>query len=89
MKRWVAILLLCLVSFYLDATSLDQCTEGVNDNCAPICHIFCADGCATVPVPEAPVPPAPDLMPRTRYEVKQAEQLVSLVVEPEKDPPRI
>ena len=32
MKRWAAILLLCLASFYLGATGLDQCAEGVNDD---------------------------------------------------------
>ena len=89
MRRWAAILLLCLASFYLGATSLDQCAEGVNDDCAPICHILCADGCASVPVPESPVPPAPDPLPRPRYEAERAENLVSLVIEPEKDPPRV
>ncbi|HJV88846.1 MAG TPA: hypothetical protein VJ623_00965 [Holophagaceae bacterium] len=88
MRRWAGILLLCLASIYLGATSLDQCDEGVNDDCAPICHILCADGCATVPVPETPVPPAPDPLPRLLYKVERTEQLVSLVMEPEKDPPR-
>lgn len=89
MKRWAAILLLCLASFYLGATSLDQCAEGVDDDCAPICHILCADGCATVPVPEPPVPPASDPLPRPCYEAGRAEHLVSLFIEPEKDPPRV
>lgn len=88
MRRWVAILLLCLASLYLGDTSLDQCAEGVNDDCAPVCHIFCADGCATVPVPDTPVPPAPDPLPRPRYEAEQAENPVELVIEPEKEPPR-
>jgi hypothetical protein len=88
MRRWVTILVLCLASFYLGATGLDECAEGVNDDCAPVCHIFCADGCATVPVPDAPVPTAPDPLPRPCYGVGPAEQLVSLVIEPEKDPPR-
>lgn len=88
MKRWVTILLLSLASFYLGATSLDQCSDGVNDDCAPVCHIFCADGCATVPVPESPVPPDPDPLPHIRYEAERAENLISLAVEPEKDPPR-
>jgi len=89
MRRWVAILLLCLASIYLGATNLDQCVEGVNDDCAPICHILCADGCATVPVPDAPCPPAPDPLPRLLYQAERTEQLYSLVVEPEKDPPRV
>lgn len=88
MKRWAAILIICLASFYLGATGLDECADGVNDDCAPICHIFCADGCATVPVPDSPAPPAPDPLPRLCYEAEYAEHLVSLVIEPEKDPPR-
>lgn len=89
MRRWAAILLLCLASFYLGATSLDECAEGVGDDCAPVCHIFCADGCATVPVPDSPRPPAPDPMPRAQYGGERAEHLVSLVIEPEKDPPKV
>lgn len=89
MRRWAAILLLCLATYYLGATGLDECTEGVNDDCAPICHILCADGCATVPVPDSPAPPAPDPLPHPRYEAERDENLVSLVAEPEKDPPRV
>jgi hypothetical protein len=89
MRRWVAILLLFLASVYLGATSLDQCAEGVADDCAPVCHVFCADGCGTVPVPEAPVPPSPDPLPKTRFESERVEPPVSLDTEPEKDPPRV
>lgn len=88
MKRWIAVLLLCLASSYLGATSLDQCAEGANDDCAPICHIFCVDGCATVPVPEAPLPPAPDPLPHPRFAAELVERLITLDLEPEKDPPR-
>lgn len=88
MRRWAAILLLFLACFYLGATSLDQCSDEVHDDCAPVCHLCCVDGCTTVPVPEAPVPPAPDRLPRPCYVAQKAEHLVSLVIEPEKDPPR-
>lgn len=88
MRRWVAILLLCLASIYLGTTSLDQCAEGVGDDCAPVCHIFCADGCGTVPVPEAPRPAAPDPLPGPRFEVEPVERLICMDLEPEKDPPR-
>lgn len=88
MRRWVAILLLCLASLYLGATGVDQCAEGLEDDCAPICHILCADGCATVPVPDVIVPPLPDPHPRPRFEIQPGVPLVTLETEPEKDPPR-
>jgi len=88
MRRWVAILLLCLASVYLGATSADRCAEGLGDDCAPICHVFCADGCGTVPVPEAPVPPSPDPLPCPCFVAERVVNLVNLDIEPEKDPPR-
>jgi hypothetical protein len=88
MRRWVAILLLCLASVYLSATGVDHCADGVQDDCAPICHILCADGCGTVPVPDAPVPPTADPLPRPHFALTPAESLLSLHIEPEKDPPR-
>ncbi len=88
MRRWVAILLFCLSSAYLAATAVDNCAEGLKDDCAPICHLFCADGCATVPVPEAPVPPSPNSPPKHNFEAERVVDLVSLDIEPEKDPPR-
>jgi hypothetical protein len=88
MRRWIAILLLCVASLYLGATSLDPCVDGVGDDCAPVCHVFCADGCATVPVPEAPASPVPVRKPRPVYGAERVEHLVSLDLEPEKDPPR-
>jgi len=89
MRRWIAILLLCLASVYLGATSLDRCAESVVDDCAPVCHILCADGCATVPVPETPVPPSPDASPRPCFVAERVVDLVSLDIEPEKEPPRV
>ena len=88
MRRWLAILLLCLATAYLGATSMDPCAEGPGDDCAPICHILCVDGCATAPVPEAPVPPPPDPLPQSRFTIERIEDLVSLDIEPEKEPPR-
>lgn len=88
MRRWLAILLLCLASVYLGATSLDHCSDGLEDDCAPVCHVFCADGCGTVPVPEPVTPPSPDPLPSPRFQTEQVVHLVSLDIEPEKDPPR-
>jgi len=88
MRRWIAILLLCLASIYLGATGLDACIEGPDDDCAPVCHILCADGCATVPVPEAPQPPSPDPPPRPCFAPEPVVDLGSLAIKPEKEPPR-
>lgn len=89
MRRWAAVLLLLLAVAYLRAYSADPCAEGPGDDCAPLCHILCVDGCATAPVPEAPMAPPPDPLPQPSYEAERAEHLVSLVIEPEKDPPRV
>lgn len=88
MRRWIAILLLCLASVYLGATGADLCAEGPDDDCAPVCHILCPDGCATVPVPDPPVPTVPDSPPESRFEAERIGPLVSLEIEPEKEPPR-
>lgn len=88
MKRWIAILILCLSLGYLGTTSVDPCAEGVRDECAPICHIFCADGCSTSVVPESPAPPPPDPMPRPAYETTFVQPILCLDLEPEKEPPR-
>ncbi len=88
MRRWVAGLFLALSLFYLGAVSTDHCEDRVSDDCAPICHILCADGCAVAPLPLGPIPPPPDALPRAPHEHGQAPALVSLVIEPEKDPPK-
>jgi len=88
MRRWIAILLLGLASVYLSATAVDLCTEGPDEDCAPICHILCVDGCATVPVPEAPQPGLPEAPPRPSFAAEPVRDLASLDIEPEKEPPR-
>jgi len=88
MRRWLAILLLCLASVYLGATSLDHCSDGLEDDCAPVCHVFCADGWGPGPVSDAGPPPRPGPRPGRRFEAERVVHLVSLDIEPEKDPPR-
>lgn len=87
MKRWIAALFLALTVFYLGAASLDRCGEDSSD-CVQICNIVCADGCASGPLPVTPKPPPPDPLPRPRHEHERAEHLITLVIEPEKDPPK-
>ena len=88
LRRWVAIAFLCMTAVYLGAASVDCCSDGPTDPCAPLCHMLCSDGCATAPVPEAPVPPPSDPLPRPRYSAERVEHLVTLTIEPEKEPPR-
>lgn len=89
LRRWVAVLLLCLVGLYLGAGGADHCLEGgADDACPPICHLLCSDGCATAPLPAAPVPPPSDLLPESCFLVERIPDFVSLSPEPEKDPPR-
>lgn len=88
MRRWVAVLMLSLSLAYLGATSMDSCTEGVRDDCAPVCHIFCIDGCSTAVVPGSPEPPPPDSLPGPVYLVKVNQPILCFDLEPEKEPPR-
>lgn len=87
MRRWGAVFILLLITFYLGAGSKDRCDDSPRDGAA-VCHILCADGCATAPVPVTPVPPSPDPLPRERHVHERAAQFVSLDIEPEKTPPR-
>ena len=87
MRRWVAILFLLLVAFYASAARPDPCEQDGVDR-GQICHILCNDGCATAPVPVAPVPPAAVPRPRPSYGETPASAVLSLELEPERTPPR-
>lgn len=87
MKRIVAVLFLLLIAFYLGAEGRDRCDSGPKRE-APVCHILCADGCATAPLPVAPVAPEPDPLPRERHPAERPVSLISLDLAPEKDPPK-
>lgn len=88
MRRWIAALFLALTVFYIGASRIDRCADRAIDDCAPVCHMLCADGCATAPLPVTPTPPPPDPLPHAPYKHGQAPDLVSLDIEPEKDPPK-
>lgn len=87
MRRWVATLFLLLIAFYLGAASKDRCDSGPRPE-GQVCHILCADGCATAPLPVAPVPPDPDPLPREMHPAERPINLVTLDIAPEKDPPK-
>lgn len=87
LRRWVAGLFLILALFYVGASIQDRCADSCPDS-VPVCHLLCSDGCATAPMPVAPVAPPPDPEPIRSFESGPAEHLVSLKAEPEKSPPR-
>jgi hypothetical protein len=73
MIRAGATLLLCCFAFFLAVAPWENCETG-SEVCAPVCHIFCQDGCTQAPLAAAvpaigPAPPAaasfvhPDLSP--------------------------
>jgi hypothetical protein len=86
-RRWIAALFLVVIAFYFGADGADPCAENSSEG-VQVCHILCNDGCAAAPIPTPPLPPPPDPMPRPRFEAERSEQLVSLCIEPEKEPPR-
>lgn len=87
MKRVVAILFLFLIAFYLGAEGKDRCDSGPRLE-SQVCHILCADGCATAPLPVAPVPPDPDPLTRGMHPAERPLSLISFYLAPEKDPPK-
>jgi len=88
MRRWIATLFLALTVFYLGAAGMDRCDDSASPDCVQVCHILCTDGCAVAPLPSTPTPPRPDQLPRDPYDHERAPALVTLVIEPEKDPPK-
>lgn len=86
-RRWIAALFLVLTAFYLGAAGLDRC-EDDKTGCVQVCQILCSDGCSVAPLPSTPAPPPPDPLPLARYEDELAPALISLYIEPEKDPPK-
>ena len=88
MRRWIASLLLCLAGAFLSAAGVDECATSPDEACAPICHLLCSDGCATVPVPEPPVAPSPDPLPQLVFTVSPPLRPLLRTVEPEITPPR-
>jgi hypothetical protein len=55
MIRAGATLLLCCFVFFLAVAPWEKC-ESSDDACAPVCHVFCVDGCTQAPL--AAVAPA-------------------------------
>ena len=87
-RRWVAVLFLVLIAFYLGAADRDGCDRNPKAD-APVCQLLCADGCATAPLPVTPMPPAADPLPREPRRAERPMALASLDIEPEKEPPRV
>lgn len=87
MRRWVAMLFLLLIAFYIGAAQIDRCDESPKD-CGQVCHLLCSDGCAEAPIPVPPVAPPPDALPKPVYDETAVRPVLTLELEPEKAPPR-
>jgi|GEM_PF-6711962 len=88
MKRWVAVLLLVVVATFLALSGVDHCDEGAKGHGQHAQHLLCVDDCAPALVPNSPMPPPSDPLPRTVYEETLTRPVLNLDLEPEKEPPR-
>jgi len=89
MRRWVAIVLLVVVATFLAVSGADRCHEqetsphGIQGQ-----HLLCIDDCTPALVPDAVQAPPADALPRLVYEEAMRHPILSLELEPEKEPPR-
>jgi len=89
MRRWIAVLLLTIVATFIATYGADRCDDGLGSHNQRSQHILCIDDCAPALVPQAPIPPPPDPMPKLVYERTPVRPILSLDLEPEKEPPRV
>lgn len=87
MRRWIAMLLLVVVSSFLATSGQDHCHDSGRGS-ASTPHILCLDDCAPAVIPKTPVPPPPDPLPKPNYEETVVQPILNLDLEPEKVPPR-
>jgi hypothetical protein len=85
-KRFTWLVLAIVVAF-VGATFVDHCAPGTDDDCPPVCHLACADGCAVAPVE----PARPALAVRTvtvGRHLETASTPLELAFPPDLLPPR-
>jgi len=88
MGRWVAVLLLVVVATFLATAGADHCDDGPGGHSQRSQHLLCVDDCAPALVPETPIPPPPDPLPKPTYKESVVRPVLNLDLEPEKTPPR-
>lgn len=88
MRRWVAVLLLVVVSSFLAASGQDHCHDDGNEHQPASPHILCLDDCAPAVIPTPPIPPPQDPLPKPVYEETVVRPILNLDLEPEIAPPR-
>jgi hypothetical protein len=88
MRRWIAVLLLVVVSSFLATSGQDHCHDSGRGS-ASTPHILCLDDCAPAVIPKTPVPPPLDPLPKPNYEETVVQPILNLDLEPEKVPPRV
>jgi len=87
-KRWTAVLLLVVVATFLATAGEDHCHEGADAHGPQSQHLLCLDDCAPAMIPQAPVPPPADALPKPSYIETLSPPILNLDLEPEKTPPR-
>jgi len=87
-RRWVSVFLLLLFSVFLATSGVDNCHEDTNPHHQQSQHILCIDDCAPALVPQPPTAPPPDPVPAAVYTESLARPILTLELEPEKEPPR-
>jgi len=88
MKRWIAVLLLVVVAAFVTAYGADHCDDGSSAHHERPQHLLCVDDCAPALIPTPPTPPPADAMPRLVYKKTVVRPVLTLDLEPEKEPPR-
>lgn len=88
MRRWIAALLLVVISSFLAATGQDHCHDEGREHLPVSAHMLCLDDCAPAVITVPPLPPPPDPLPKPVYEESADRPILNLDLEPEKTPPR-
>lgn len=88
MKHWIAVFLMVMVAAFVAAYGRDHCGNRPKNHHHQSQHLLCVDDCAPALIPLPPSPPPSDPMPRVVYKDNIARPVLTLDLEPEKEPPR-
>lgn len=88
MKRWIAAFLLVVVATFVSAYGADHCEDRSGAHHQRAQHLLCVDDCAPALIAHPPTPPPADPMPRLVYKQTVIRPILTIDLEPEKEPPR-